>query len=315
MNAQIRSRGLRSDGPPALSCGCSSPQGARTQQADHSPTATGDLGHKSLISPQWEQCPWEALPSALALAHVGSTPGKSAPSSSRPSMLPSVTASIIAGSRDCFKKATHDAANAGLSELSWVRSEFVSINETLAACCKHGKYCGQGRRSKPAQRAHADGVMRAHRAAWRDIVWRGRPTVVLEDDATLIASRDDVAFAIARCTALRCGLAWLGMGPDFLLSHAYYIEPHAAQWLLNATRDKCNTKHTDYMLREMCFSGRERCLRPPRGLYPSFRGSTFTTQGWGLFVQDHRARKSYMPTRMGNVATRDIALKSCQQQK
>ena len=39
-------------------------------------------------------------------------------------------------------------------------------------------------------------------------------------------------------------------------------------------------------MRELCLSRRERCMRPPRGLW--LPRQKFTSLGWGLFVQDHR---------------------------
>ena len=111
---------------------------------------------------------------------------------------------------------------------------------------------------------------------------------------------------------------------SFLLSHAYYITPHAARVLLhNFTRDLCNWHKQDYAMRSFCLSRDPaldpidehgaspessldssprsvRCLKPPRGLWQ--RGdvpgrSDFDhggrTLGWGLFTQDHHATPSY----------------------
>ena len=57
-------------------------------------------------------------------------------------------------------------------------------------------------------------------------------TLRARSDAVLLGSRDDVAFALHRCEFEGCGIGYLGIGADALLSHAYYLTPRAAQKLL-----------------------------------------------------------------------------------
>ena len=188
------------------------------------------------------------------------------------------------------------AKRAGFESGEWIRATFVDGVDTVKACCRNGK-CGHGRRSKPASRARIDGVARAHRMAWRRIIQTARPHAIFEDDAEALGVADDVRFVVGQCEAgKRCAIAFLGLGHDGLLAHAYVVWPWAAALLLNSTRDICNPHGQDYAMRELCGRSGLICLAPPRGLEKR-GGSTDTkrsqSMGWGLFTQNLRATPSY----------------------
>ena len=215
-------------------------------------------------------------------------PAPTAPAASLP------TALIISGSSRCFNRAKVEVSErGGLTSVDRIAADFIDENTILAQCCKHK--CGRGRRSKPSHRARVDGIARAHRRAWAAAVADGRPRVVFEDDVEALgeSAQADVAYAIRRCELAGCGIAFLGVAfafqntTSYLLSHAYYVSPHAASLLLKITRPICNERGQDYHIASLCERNRVNCTLPPRGLY------TKATQGWGTFVQNTRRVPAY----------------------
>ena len=224
---------------------------------------------------------------------------------------PNVPVLVIASSARCFTRARTQAAAAGLVradvDVRWFSSQFINASHIEAVCCKGGR-CGKGRRAKPGYRASIDGGVRAHRAVWADVSRSGVPSIVLKDDVQFVgASLDDVRFAVDRCRATNCSLAYLGTGTDLLLSHAYYLTPRAADTLLRLSHPWCNRHKQDYAMRQLCTSANERepkattntvagptgaetCHAPPRGHY---HASAKFSLGWGLFTQNHSAVPSY----------------------
>jgi hypothetical protein len=204
---------------------------------------------------------------------------------------------IIAAQRQCFERALRVASAAGITGvIEHVAASFVSSDDVLGRCCPKG-FCGHGQRLKPGARAVMDGGMQAHRRAWARVLQLGTPSIVLEDDIRLIGSSDDISFSIAQCARANCSLAYLGASFDMLLSHAYYLTPHAARSLLDHSSEWCNVHKQDWVIRWACIqpgSARLRCHRPPRGRYVSMktdwgRGAL----GWGIFIQDHAAVPSF----------------------
>ena len=159
---------------------------------------------------------------------------------------------IISSSTQCFEGAGRQVRQAGFNRIEQVPASFVEANETVAMCCKKGK-CGHGRRSKPTSRARIDGVTRAHRQAWRHVVASARPHAIFEDDIELLGTAQDVQYAVGICERLHsCGLAYLGIGNEGLLAHAYVVWPQAAARLLTITNDLCNPHGHDYEMRSIC---------------------------------------------------------------
>lgn len=224
----------------------------------------------------------------------------------RPRSMRLPPALIISSSTRCFGLAARQVRRAGFELVEHVQATFVDVKEVVSACCNNGK-CGHGRRSKPAARARIDGVARAHRSAWQRVVNADFPRAIFEDDAELVGDADDVRYAIHRCQweLSSCGLAYLGIGRDGLLAHAYVVWPRAAARLLTLTRDMCNAHGQDYEMRSICrrqpapFRSRGaaaafNCTRPPRGLLRSDRAGKQSTIGWGVFIQNLKAVPSYI---------------------
>ena len=223
----------------------------------------------------------------------------------------------IAGSPACFERTRQlVAAPAGLRTINWSNAAiaWTTTGASLPVC-----------KDDQAQRM-TDGTVRAHRAAWRAIVEANRSAVVLEEDAELLGSENDVQEAVRRCLDLDCDVQYLGMTGDFFTSHAYYLSPRAAARLLANTQARCNRRKADYAIRlaclgtavDLCLRSRDRlrdkrstcnyaeivadrrrkeamaalpkletCLRPPRLLWR--RG----LESVGIFAQDHLGITSY----------------------
>ena len=189
-----------------------------------------------------------------------------------PSLLPPQPpppALIISSSDACFERAAGEVRRGGFSRAQRVPPVFVEESRLVQSCCPHGR-CGVGRRQKPSFLARMEGVVHAHRAAWSVVVSSGRPHAVFEDDVELLGTALDIRYALGRCETQSCGVAFLGVGMDYLLAHAYVLTPHAASLLLNATGEglchwNAKGEHgPDYKLRKLCLSGRPRVQTPWR---------------------------------------------------
>lgn len=162
-------------------------------------------------------------------------------------------------------------ASPGCYELASAQAHAAGIHDVTLAPAVHGTEAG---------RSPADGVVQAHRGVWRSILQAGRPGIVLEEDAHFIGDRTDVTSALARCEAVGCDLAYLGIAGDvrcayrlestvapfpiapkpfaplcaqFFLSHAYLATPRAAHYLLDhATSENGNKRKADYAMRLAC---------------------------------------------------------------
>lgn len=120
-------------------------------------------------------------------------------------------------------------ASPGCYELASAQAHAAGIHDVTLAPAVHGTEAG---------RSPADGVVQAHRGVWRSILQAGRPGIVLEEDAHFIGDRTDVTSALARCEAVGCDLAYLGIAGD--VRCAYGLEstrrtiPHRSQALRSA---------------------------------------------------------------------------------
>lgn len=117
--------------------------------------------------------------------------------------------------------------------------------------------------------------------------------MILEDDARLIGSSADVAYALRHCHATGCHLAYLGASFDMLLSHAYYLTPAAASVLLRTSKPMCNVHKQDWVIRDACVKGLLKCVRPTRGLTLGRKQDWHGLLGWGLVIQDHASTPSF----------------------
>ena len=124
------------------------------------------------------------------------------------SALPRV-ALVISGSYSCFSRLEKQL-HAVSMEAVWSRavhagatSDIRAADNTLGSTAdgggSHYQACS---RDTQVQRT-TDGIVRAHRHAWRTIMQEGRAMAVLEEDAQVIGDAAEITAVIQRCEAAR----------------------------------------------------------------------------------------------------------------
>jgi hypothetical protein len=145
---------------------------------------------------------------------------------------------IISGCRERYERAAEVARAARLSP-SWMVGVFRQ-NVAVAGRC-----------GWPSQvESH---LLAAHRNAWSLIATTNVSMLILEDDVELVSSAAALHHDIFRCKAAgtRCKLLYAGLVDSFWSTHALYVTPQGAHWLLGASRAACAAP-TDYHTRRLC---------------------------------------------------------------
>lgn len=134
-----------------------------------------------------------------------------------------------------------------------------------------------------------NGLRHAMRNAWNLIASAGVGMAVFEEDVAYAASGRNVSvsrYVASKCVFAdkRCDLAYLGEWNGFFTTHAIYIPPHAAVWLLEMTTGCYPWRvQIDQGMHARCVHRPNRppwhCIRPPPFRLPR-------TFGQGFFVQD-----------------------------
>ena len=100
---------------------------------------------------------------------------------------------VISGSPSCFERVRRQLAPAQLNA-TWLPAVYVESVHDYDTGSGVKARC----RDRTAQRT-IDGVVRAHRAAWKRIVQSNTSALVLEEDAELVGAPDDVHDAVRHC--------------------------------------------------------------------------------------------------------------------
>lgn len=225
-----------------------------------------------------------ALPRVASLTHTPtvpeSTPGR------MPTVLPSsvgniangtqppvinITGLIIASSYKNFERAAAEVHKSDVLSTVWIPAFF--LNE------KNYSMCGGG----------GNGLRHAMRNAWNLIASSGVGMAVFEEDVSYAAVGKNVSVAsyiATKCLARgdKCDLAYLGEWNNFFTTHAIYVRPHAARWLLQMT-ETCYPwrAQIDQPMHSRCVHRPGRppwnCIKPPAFKKPKCFGQ-------GFFVQD-----------------------------
>ena len=178
---------------------------------------------------------------------------------------------IIASSIKNFQRAAEEVRKSDVHSTVWVPAYFLAEkNYTL---------CGGG----------GNGLRHAMRNAWNLIASTGIGMAVFEEDVSYAAGGKNVSvsqFVARTCLApgAKCDLAYLGEWNNFFTTHAVYITPHAARWLLELTSGCYPWRvQIDQGMHSRCVHRPGRppwnCIHPP----PYTKPKCF---GQGFFVQD-----------------------------
>ena len=214
---------------------------------------------------------------------------------------------VIAQTELEYEKGATSARAAGLLP-TWVKGEFPSAPNSTCP----------GGRPFPG----AIGCLNAHRVAWQRIVEDGRAALILEDDARFVSTHERLYSDLARCNARpQCEILYAGYADAFFASHAVYVKPRGARRLLNlsyAQGEPCKRQSVDVYLHKLCvakpawYQPRYMGMSAPPGT-PWFQHQQLSSRcaepilapleteirpaglfGVGHFLQDQRARKSYI---------------------
>ena len=208
------------------------------------------------------------LPSSVDNANVNDSIASPAPEVN-------ITGLVIASSLARFQRAAAEVRKSDIRSTVWIPAFF--LNETNYSLCGGG----------------GNGLRHAMRNAWNLIASTGVGMAVFEEDVAYAVpntARANVSVSnwiARRCLkqGARCDLAYLGEWNSFFTTHAIYIPPRTARWLLEMT-DTCYPwrAQIDQPMHAHCMhrTGRTpwHCLHPP----PYRRASSF---GYGFFVQDY----------------------------
>lgn len=191
-----------------------------------------------------------------------------------------ITALVIATSAQRFERAAKEIMKSDIRSTVWIPAVF--LNETNYTLCGGG----------------GNGLRHAMRNAWNMIASTGVGMAVFEEDVVYAATqRNDnetdgttsvSAFVQSKCLQSkgRCDLAYLGEWNNFFTTHAIYIQPHTAHWLIDLT-DGCYPfgVQIDQAMHARCVHRPGKppwnCIHPP----PHRIAGAF---GQGFFVQDRR---------------------------
>jgi len=196
-----------------------------------------------------------------------------------------VTALVIASTLAKFQRAAAEVRKSDIQSTVWIPAVFLEEkNYTL---------CGGG----------GNGLRHAMRNAWNLIASAGVGMAIVEDDVVYTgddSNRSVSEFIVSDCLASvkRCDLAYLGTWKDFFTTHAIYVQPHAARWLLQMTSG-CYPPHVqiDQGMHARCVHRPGKpawnCIAPPK-----FRKNGGF--GTGFFVQDRLHIKSTLHSSRGN---------------
>lgn len=197
-----------------------------------------------------------------------------------------VTALIISASVERFRRAAEEIQKSDVQSTVWIPA--VVLNETNYTLCGGG----------------GNGLRHAMRNAWALIASTGIGMAVFEDDVAFAGMGRNLSvseFITSQClrASKRCDLAYLGEWNNFFTTHAIYIRPHAAEWLLNLT-STCFPfgVHIDQGMHARCVHRPGRypplnCIHPPGWKLPGAFGQ-------GFFVQDRQHIPSYLHRASGN---------------
>ena len=199
-----------------------------------------------------------------------------------------ITALVIAASVQRFERAASEIRKSDIRSTVWIPAVF--LNETNYTLCGGG----------------GNGLRHAMRNAWTLIASTGVAMAVFEDDVAYAGSGHNESvsnFVVTSCleSNQRCDLAYLGEWNNFFTTHAIFILPHTAQWLLDLT-DSCYPfgVQIDQGMHSRCVHrpGKPRwnCIHPPPFRIPG-------TFGQGFFVQDRRN----VPSSLHSAGNRPIA--------
>ena len=182
-----------------------------------------------------------------------------------------ITALIIASSISRFERAAAEVRKSDIATTIWIPAFF--LNQTNYSMCGGG----------------GNGLRHAMRNAWNLIAGTGVGMVVFEEDIAYAAEGKNVSvshFVAARClhSKTRCDLAYLGEWNGFFTTHAIYIPPHTASWLLDMTQQCYPWRaQIDQPMHARCLHRPNRppwhCVHPPAFRKPRCFGQ-------GFFVQD-----------------------------
>ena len=196
-----------------------------------------------------------------------------------------VTALVIAKSLARFEAAAAQVRQSDIRSTVWIPAVFLEeSNYTL---------CGGG----------GNGLRHAMRNAWNLIASTGLGMAVIEEDAVYAGGKSNVSvteYIVTRClqSQRRCDLAYLGEWNNWFTTHAVYITPHAAQWLLDMTTG-CYPPHV-----QIDQGMHARCMhRPGRPAWNCIHPPAFklrNTFGQGFFVQDRVGIKPSLHASKGN---------------
>jgi len=178
-----------------------------------------------------------------------------------------ITALVLAPSVQRFERAASEIRKSDIRSTVWIPAVF--LNETNYTLCGGG----------------ANGLRHAMRNAWTLIASTGVAMAIFEDDVAYAGGGHSVAnFVVTSClqSKRRCDLAYLGEWHNFYTTHAIFVLPHTALWLLDQTKN-CYPFGTgiDQAMHQRCMDRRSswNCIHPPPFTIPG-------TFGQGFFVQD-----------------------------
>lgn len=193
-------------------------------------------------------------------------------SNSSKAPLLNITALIIASSLKNFERAAAEVRKSDIRSTVWVPAVFLEE--------KNYSLCGGG----------GNGLRHAMRNAWNLIASSGVGMVVMEEDVAYAAEGKNSSvseYVLTKClrSTKRCDLAYLGHWNSFFTTHAIYIPPHTAGWLMELTANTCYPRgaQIDQPMHARCLHRPNRphwnCVAPPSFTKPK-------TFGVGFFVQD-----------------------------
>jgi hypothetical protein len=188
-----------------------------------------------------------------------------------------LTALVIASSLQHFERAAAEVRKSDIRSTVWLPA--IMLNETNYTLCGGG----------------GNGLRHAMRNAWNLIASSGIGMAVVEEDVVYNGERANISvtdFVRSKCLSSRsrCDLAYLGEWNNWFTTHAIYVPPHTAKWLLESTSG-CYPHGVmiDQSMHAKCMHRPHRppwnCIHPPA----LRKAGTF---GQGFFVQDRKHIKS-----------------------
>ena len=228
------------------------------------------LGFNSCSELADTDVPWAPVGSPGRLHDVlpSSTDNKLRASSARMN----ITALVIASTLHRFEAAADEIRRSDIRSTVWIPAVF--LNETNYTLCGGG----------------GNGLRHAMRNAWNLIASTGIGMALFEEDAVYVADNTTSVseYVVTRCLQAKagCDLAYLGEWNNWFTTHAIYIPPHTARWLLDMTTGCFPPKvQIDQAMHSRCMHRPGKppwtCIHPP----PFKKVGTF---GQGFFVQDRR---------------------------